>query len=160
MGIKKEAGKMGKAALSFGSGIMFLYFIMTGLPTDNEYALLPPDSVFTIDITGELADVVWEKGDIVLRLDSGQSYGLSRVTVADDRAAGRVLPSGEVEAAVSFIKRACPIGSTVYVDDHDDPDAPYRTGIIWCGDPVSLNQQALDGGHMVMRNEDIRDLYP
>ena len=59
----------------------------------------------------------------------------------------------EYSDAFDFIRSACPIGSTAYVDLDDDSPKPFRNGpnagIIWCGqEPFSLNQQPLDLGHM------------
>ena len=140
-------------------GIVLVIAALTGTPvTEPVEWFQSPESAFRIDRVGELTGVVWGNGCIELWVDSVSLYHLSRVAVPGDQAADSRIPlSKEVSDAMGFIDSVCPIGSTVYVNGYGDPGAPYSTAIIWCNGPVSLNQQLLDSGLMVLRDEKLRD---
>ena len=112
----------------------------------------PPDGVFVIDAIGTIREIRGDdRNGITLWTEEGQYYKLKLVDTPRDSGTGY---SEEGYAnAIGFIESACPVGSTIYIDRDDDNPRPFRNGpyigIIWCGqDPVSLNQQLLDLGHM------------
>ena len=115
---------------------------------------IPPDGVFAIDRIGTIMEV---RGDshsgviLWIKAQSQQNYKLKLVDTPRDDTGG--YSEEGYSDALDFIKSACPIGSTVYVDLDDDSPKPFRNGpnvgIVWCGqEPISLNQQLLDLGHM------------
>ena len=115
---------------------------------------IPPDGVFAIDRIGTIMEI---RGDshsgVILWIEAPtqQTYKLKLVDTPRDDIEG--YSEEGYSDALDFIRSACPIGSTAYVDLDDDSPKPFRNGpnvgIIWCGqEPVSLNQQLLDLGHM------------
>ena len=96
-----------------------------------------------------------------IKAQSQQNYKLKLVdTPRDDT--GRYSEDGYSDA-LDFIRSACPIGSIAYVDLDDDyptfRNGP-NVGIVWCGrEPVSLNQQLLDLGHMSLP-ENFDSIHP
>ena len=115
---------------------------------------IPPDGVFAIDRIGTVMEV---RGDsrsgvtLWIEAPTQQNYKLKLVDTPRDDTGG--YSEDGYSDALDFIRLACPIGSTAYVDLDDDSPKPFRNGpnvgIIWCGqEPVSLNQQLLDLGHM------------
>ena len=115
---------------------------------------IPPDGVFAIDRIGTVMEI---RGDshsgVILWIEAPtqQTYKLKLVDTPRDDTGG-YFEDGYSDA-LDFIRSACPIDSIAYVDLDDDSPKPFRNGpnvgIIWCRqEPVSLNQQLFDLGHM------------
>ena len=130
----------------------------------TDMRFIPPDGVFAIDRIGTVMEV---RGDshsgviLWIKAQSQQNYKLKLVDTPRDDTGG--YSEDGYSDALDFIRSACPIGSIAYVDLDDDyptfRNGP-NVGIVWCGqEPVSLNQQLLDLGHMSLP-ENFDSIHP
>ena len=117
---------------------------------------IPSDGVFAIDRIGTVMEIRGDGHiDVILwiKAPTQQTCKLKLVDIPRDDIEG--YSEEGYSDALDFIRSACSIGSTAYVDLDDDSPKLFRNGpnvgIIWCGqEPVSLNQQLLDLGHMLL----------
>ena len=108
---------------------------------------IPSDGVFAIDRIGTVMEI---RGDshigVILWIEAPtqQTYKLKLVDTPRDDIEG--YSEEEYSNALDFIRSACPIGSTAYVDLDDDSPKPFRNGpnvgIIWWWAGAVLAQPA------------------